>query len=87
MTLKYGSTTGKMMNQKENANVEQEVIISENIQAPISEGQVLGEVIFKMNGEPIANTSLVAGSSIEKLNFLNMSKKVIDKWFFLFREK
>lgn len=44
-------------------------------------------MIFKMNGEPIANTSLVAGSSIEKLNFLNMSKKVIDKWFFLFREK
>lgn len=87
VALKYGSTTGKMMNQKENGEVEQEVIISENIQAPISEGQVLGEVTFKMNGEVIANTSLVAGSSIEKLNFLNMSKNVIDKWFFLFRNK
>lgn len=85
VTLNYASTTGKVMNQKGELNVEQEVIINDNIQAPVEEGQVLGEVVFKIDGEVEGRTDLVASKSVEKITFLNMTKRVMDRWFCLFR--
>jgi len=85
VALNYASTVGKVMNQKGELNVEQEVVINENIQAPIEEGQKLGEVVFKINGEVEGKTDLVASKTIEKITFLNMTKRVMDRWFCLFR--
>lgn len=83
--LKYSSTTGKVMNQKGELNIEQEVVINNNIEAPIAEGQVLGEVIFKIDGEIVGKTDLISDKSVEKITFINMTKRILDRWFCLFR--
>lgn len=85
VAIKYANTTGKVMNSKGELNVEQEVVINENVEAPIEEGQVLGEVVFKVDGEVLGRSDLVADRSIEKISFLNMTKRVMDRWFCLFR--
>lgn len=84
--LKYGTTTGKVIQKKNDINVEQEVSIRQNIQAPINEGEILGEVVFKIDGEIVGNTSLVSSRSVEKINMINMSQKIIETWFYLFRK-
>ncbi len=85
VSLKYSDTTGKVMKQKGELNIQQEVIINENIEAPVSEGQVLGEVVFKIDGEITGKTNLVADKSIDKITFFNMTKRILDRWFCLFR--
>ncbi len=83
--ISYKDSKGKMMKNNNDINVEQEVIINENIQAPIKKGQKLGEVNYKIDGEIVENVDLVANEDVEKINFFNMGKKILKKWFYLFR--
>lgn len=85
VAVKYSDSVGKVMKKKEDGNVEQEVIINGDIMAPIQKGDVLGNVFYRVNGEEIASVELVADSSVEKLSFFNMGKRVVKKWFYLFR--
>lgn len=85
VAVKYSDSVGKVMKKKEDENVEQEVIINGDIIAPIQKGDVLGNVFYKVNGEEVASVELVADSSVEKLSFFNMGKRVVKKWFYLFR--
>lgn len=85
VAVKYSDSVGKVMKKKEDGNVEQEMIINEDIMAPIQKGDVLGNVFYRVNGEEVASVELVADSSVEKLSFFNMGKRVVKKWFYLFR--
>lgn len=85
VAVKYSDSVGKVMKKKEDGNVEQEVIINGDIIAPIQKGDVLGKVFYRVNGEELASVELVADSSVEKLSFFNMGKRVVKKWFYLFR--
>lgn len=85
VAVKYSDSVGKVMKKKEDGNVEQEVIINGDIIAPIQKGDVLGNVFYRVNGEEVASVELVADSSVEKLSFFNMGKRIVKKWFYLFR--
>ena len=85
-SVKYADTSGKIMNKKSEGNVEQEIIINDNVSAPIEAGQVLGKVEFRVDGEAVASVDLVAESEVGKLNIFTMGKRILKKWFYLFRK-
>lgn len=85
-SVKYADTSGKIMNKKSEGNVEQEIIINDNVSAPIEAGQVLGKVEFKVDGEAVASVDLVAENDVAKLNIFTMGKRILKKWFYLFRK-
>lgn len=85
-SVKYADTSGKIMNKKSEGNVEQEIIINDNISAPIEAGQVLGKVEFRVDGEAVASVDLVAENDVAKLNIFTMGKRILKKWFYLFRK-
>lgn len=86
VSVKYADTSGKIMNKKSEGNVEQEIIINDNVSAPIEAGQVLGKVEFKVDGEAVASVDLVAENEVGKLNIFTMGKRILKKWFYLFRK-
>ena len=85
-SVKYADTSGKIMNKKSEGNIEQEIIINDNVSAPIEAGQVLGRVEFKVDGEAVASVELVAENDVAKLNIFTMGKRILKKWFYLFRK-
>ena len=85
VSVKYADTSGKIMNKKSEGNIEQEIIINDNVSAPIEAGQVLGRVEFKVDGEAVASVELVAENDVAKLNIFTMGKRILKKWFYLFR--
>lgn len=85
-SVKYADTSGKIMNKKSEGNVEQEIIINDNVSAPIEAGQVLGKVEFRVEGEAVASVDLVAENDVAKLNIFTMGKRILKKWFYLFRK-
>ena len=85
-SVKYADTSGKIMNKKSEGNVEQEIIIDDNVSAPIEAGQVLGKVEFRVDGEAVASVDLVAENDVAKLNIFTMGKRILKKWFYLFRK-
>lgn len=86
VSVKYADTSGKIMNKKSEGNIEQEIIINDNVSAPIETGQVLGKVEFKVDGEAVASVDLVAENEVGKLNIFTMGKRILKKWFYLFRK-
>ena len=86
VSVKYADTSGKIMNKKSEGNIEQEIIINDNVSAPIEAGQVLGKVEFRVDGEAVASVDLVAESEVGKLNIFTIGKRILKKWFYLFRK-
>ena len=59
--------------------------LMDNIQAPISQGQSLGNITYYLNGNTLGSVSLVAETSVNKIGLLNMTKHVFNNWFTLLR--
>ena len=66
-------------------NIEQSLVLEENISAPVSAGQILGEISFSLDGEIISTVNLVAKDSVEKINLFTMAKRVYYSWVDLLR--
>lgn len=76
---------GTLIKKGEDKNVEQNLTLSENISAPISSGQKLGEVSFSLNGEVLSTVNIVAKSDVPKINLFTMSKRIYYSWVDLLR--
>lgn len=68
-----------------NKDVTQEVKLDDTFNAPILEGQKLGEVEFSINGNVVSTVNLVANKSSDKLSFGSITKFVMNKWFNMLR--
>lgn len=76
---------GKLLKKGTSKDISQEINISENISAPISKGDVLGEINFTFSDGSAMQVNLVAEKSIEKITFKNILNHVFMLWFNLFR--
>ena len=65
--------------------ISSEIHLEDSINAPILQGQKLGEITYTVNGSIVANVNLVADKEATKLTFLNITKNVLSNWFTLFR--
>jgi D-alanyl-D-alanine carboxypeptidase (penicillin-binding protein 5/6) len=83
--LLYESSVGAVVKKGSNKSLETKVTINEPIQAPIQKGDILGKVEFFIDDNNTLTTNLIAGSSIEKLNFSSMYKKLYHSWSSLLR--
>lgn len=77
--------SGTLIEKGKDKNIEQNLILDENVSAPITAGQKLGEVSFSLDGQTLSTVDIVAKSDVEKLNLFTMSKKVIYSWIDLLR--
>ena len=67
------------------SNIEQNLTINENIQAPINKGDILGKVNYILNNEELLEINLIASSSVQKNNLWNLTASIYRKWFNLIR--
>ena len=76
---------GVVMKKSNNNDIKQNVELFNNISAPLTKGQKIGEVTFTLNDEQIASVDLVASKDIAKYGFGSMTLKVYRSWFSLLR--
>lgn len=65
--------------------ITQTITLNDKISAPISQGDILGEVIYQLGDEIIARTNLIADESVNKLSIFNEIVVIFTKWFNLIR--
>ena len=85
LNLVIENDVGILVKKGEDKNIEQIVNIDENISAPITQGQKLGEMIFTLNGQEIGRSNLIAEINIEKRTFFNIATNVYQNWFNMLR--
>lgn len=81
----FSDNVGTLLEKGKDKNIEQIVDISDEISAPVTAGQKLGEVNFSVNGNVIAKVDVVAKNTIEKTNLFTISKKIYYSWVSLLR--
>ena len=86
VNLVYENTNGTVIKKGNSDGIKNEIIINEDIVAPISKGDVLGKVNFYLNDELIGTSNLIAEKEIKKMNSLNMFEYISNLWTNLLRE-
>ena len=81
----FEADAGCLIKKGTSKNITSNISLEENISAPITKGQKLGEVIYSVNEETIAKVNIVAKEEVKKLNLINMCARTIENWFTLFR--
>ena len=81
----YETSPSFLIKKGEESGITYEMTLMDNIQAPISQGQSLGNITYYLNGNTLGSVSLVAETSVNKIGLLNMTKHVFNNWFTLLR--
>ena len=67
----YLDTAGNNINE-----IEKEISLPGSVNAPIAEGDAIGEAVYKLNGTRIGSVSILAAKGVEKAQYKDYYKKV-----------
>lgn len=65
------------------SKLEKEIVLNEAVNAPISKGDIVGKIIYKINGNTIGEENIIASESVKKINFLEYYLRTIKKFFII----
>ena len=85
VNLVLESDVGLLLKKGDDKNIEQTVNISENLTAPIYEGQKVGEIVYTLNGEEVGRSNIVAETTVEKKTFFSIASYVYRNWLTMLR--
>ena len=75
--VQYGDSFSFLGLHGENfANIEKEVIMQKTIEAPIVIGDVLGYLVYRLDGQEIGRVEILAAQSVEKAGFFDYWRKI-----------
>ena len=77
--------SGILMKKGDSSDISQEIELEDSVNAPIIQGQKLGQITYLRSGEKLATVNLVASCEIKKISFSEVTKQTYWKWFSLFR--
>lgn len=81
--LENGS--GCLIKKGKSKAISTDIKLNDNISAPVSKGQILGEITYSIDNEQISKVNIIAKEDVKKLNLINMSARTIESWFTLLR--
>jgi D-alanyl-D-alanine carboxypeptidase (penicillin-binding protein 5/6) len=58
-------------------NMEKEILLPEFVESPIQEGEAIGNLVVKIDGNEMDNIKLVSKTNVEKAGFKEMLKKTV----------
>ena len=77
--------SGVLIQKGQNKDIVQSVQLTDSVNAPVSVGQVLGNVTYSLNGNEIGKVNIVAEKSVGKNTAFNMIEHVFFNWLSLLR--
>ena len=70
----------KILNKNERSNISCDVHLPESVKAPIKRGEVVGSIVFKLNGQVIDEINIMALQDGEKATTGQYFNKLIQQW-------
>ena len=77
--------SGVLIQKGQNKDIVQSMELPDSVSAPVSAGQVLGNVTYSLNGNEIGKVNIIAEKSVGKNTALNMIEHVFFNWLSLLR--
>lgn len=81
VTLQYESNFQYLSTKGESfQDIEKELELPEQIVAPCNEGDTVGQLVYRMNGEEIGSVNITLAESVEKAGFFDYLSRVFGVW-------
>ena len=80
------SDAGVVIKKAKNNNISQNIEIFNNISAPITKGQKVGELTFLLDNEIIDKVDLVSNKDVDRYSLGTRMKKIYEGWFTILRK-
>ena len=77
--------SGCLIQKGKSKSISTNLRLEDTITAPISKGQILGDITYLIDGEEFSKVNIVSKEEVKKLSLVNMSARVIESWFKLLR--
>ena len=77
--------SGVLIQKGQDKNIQQVMELPQILQAPITQGQTIGNITYTLDGKEIGKVNIVAEKTIEKNSAFNMLESIYSKWFSLLR--
>lgn len=61
--------------------LESRTVLAEQIDAPVTSGQKLGEIIYELAGKEVGRSDIIAADAVPKASFVDMIRKMSKDWF------
>ncbi len=81
----FENDAGVLVKKGQDKSITQEINIPDTISAPVKSGQIVGEVIFKLDNQELARINIITKKEVNKISFFNNSSYIVEKWFNLLR--
>lgn len=81
----YETSPSFLIKKGDESSITYEISLNDTIQAPVTQGQLLGTIKYSLNGSELGTVNLVAENSVAKINLFNMAKHIFNDWFTLLR--
>lgn len=75
------SDASVLIKKGDNGNITQNIVVNDNITAPIKQGEILGKIEFKTGEQIILERNLIAQNDVEKSTIWNITTSIYLKWF------
>ena len=73
-------TFNALINKSNSGKIETKIELDEYIQAPVSKGDVVGKIIYSVNGEIIGEAPVFCAESVEKISFIDYAFRILKKF-------
>ena len=73
----YAAPFAKLVNKKDRKRIEKEYAIPYELSAPITQGQVVGSVIYKLDGEEIGRGDIFTKDSVDGITLIGLFGRII----------
>lgn len=84
--LIYKDSKAILSKKGEEKQVEERLNMPDVINAPIKKGEVVGKILYVVDGNVVESVDLISSDDVQKLNLGNMMKLTYDSWFNLLRK-
>lgn len=81
----FEKDVGALIPKGQGASISQTISLSDNISAPIAEGETIGKIEFNIGENKLLEVNLIAKEEVKKIDMITMTCKIYEKWFNLLR--
>ena len=68
------------MNGEDTSEITSGIELLTDVKAPVKQGDVLGQLVYSLNGNPIGCVDIVAGNSVRKADYFDFLLKAVKIW-------
>lgn len=81
----FEKDAGALIPKGQGSGISQTISLSDNVAAPIAQGQKIGTVTYSLGEDKLLEANLVTKEEVKKIDMITMTCKIYEKWLNLLR--